>query len=336
MSAVLERGEKRHHQRQSFYQRLRKNITRRASFLPYWRSVGKEPPLFVLPECLLRDIFELLQPVDQACLSLSCKLLLYLFGSVLKREEFCFPRLLHIRFPRLCLNKPSIPRNQLLVRLEDARWRVCGACLRLHPRKEFPKSSLKKPPLQRRCMTYAGIVDLCPCLSLTFRDRARIVKLLKLQRAHDDALIKPDPLRLFQLGANEQGEPCLSHSCSVVNDARVQGELQTMLFLGQSGRLLMQSQYHIQAQFDRLLMRDGHIPVCPHREITSSLKIHHRKFWKCFDCDTWAKVCPQLQVNLAVVDVTRILGSSDWPADDVWFKQCRHAREKTYRTLGFW
>ncbi|RHZ57600.1 hypothetical protein CDV55_105976 [Aspergillus turcosus] len=334
MSAVVDKGEEWHHQRESFCQSLWKNINSLTSFLRWPSVVRKEPPLFCLPECLLRDIFELLQPVDQACLSLSCKLLFYLFGSVLEREEFRFPRLLHIKVPRLCLNKPDIPRNQLLLRLEDARWRLCGACLRLHPRKEFPLFSLRTPPLQRRCMTYAGIVDLCPCLSLTFRDRARIVKLLKLQRAHDDALVTPDPSRLFQLGVNEQGEPYLSHSCWVLNDARFHAELQLMLFLGESDRLIMQSRYRIQTQFHRLRLRDGPIPACPHWEILMMLQIR-RKSYKCF-CGTRAEVSPPLQANLVVADVSRILGNSDWPADAVWHKQCRFVLEETYSKLVYW
>lgn len=183
-------------------------------------------------------------------------------------------------------------------------------------------------------MTYAGIVDLCPCLSLTFRDRARIVKLLKLQRAHDDALVTPDPSRLFQLGVNEQGEPYLSHSCWVLNDARFHAKLLLMLFLGESDRLIMQSRYRIQAQFHRLRLRDGPIPACPHWGILEMLQIR-RKSYKCF-CDTRAEVSPPLQANLVVVDVSRILGSSDWPADAVWYKQCRFVLEETYSKLIYW
>jgi hypothetical protein len=270
---MSEKGQERHHQQHSLYWRLCENIGRLTSFLPYRRVVRKKPPLFNLPECLLRDIFELLQPVDQACLSLSCKLFLDLFGSALEREEFSFPRLLQIRVPRLCLNKPDIPRNQLLLRLEDARWRLCGTCLRLHPRREFSISSLRRPPLQRQCMTYAGIVDLYPCLSLTFRDRARLVKLLKLQRAPDDAVVKPDRWRSFQFGVNEQGKPCLLHSCLVLKLAHVEAKLHTVLFLGESDTLVMQSQYHIQAQFHLLRLSDGPIPTCPHWEILELLQI---------------------------------------------------------------
>jgi hypothetical protein len=173
---------------------------------------------------------------------------------------------------------------------------------------------------------------LCPCLSLTFRDRARLVKLLKLQRAPDDAVVKPDRWGSFQFGVNEQGKPCLLHSCLVLNLAHVEAKLHTMLFLGESDTLVMQSQYHIQAQFHLLRLSDGPIPTCPHWEILELLQIR-RKSYKCF-CDTRAEVTP-LQANLIVVDVSRILGSSDWPADPVWVKQCRFVLEETYNKLIF-
>lgn len=139
-------------------------------------------------------------------------------------------------------------------------------------------------------MTYAGIVDLCPCLSLTLRDRARLVKHLKLQRAPDDAVVKLDRWRLFQFGVNEQGKPCLLHSCLVLKLAHVEAKLNTMLFLGESDTLVMQSRYHIQAQFHLLRLRDGPIPTCPHWEILELLQIR-RKSYKCF-CDTRAEVTP--------------------------------------------
>ncbi|KAL4919281.1 hypothetical protein BDW62DRAFT_199892 [Aspergillus aurantiobrunneus] len=49
-----------------------------------------EPPIFWLPECLLRDTFDLLDLVDQACLSVTCKLFQYLF-SCLEARRVAFP-----------------------------------------------------------------------------------------------------------------------------------------------------------------------------------------------------------------------------------------------------
>lgn len=66
MSSVSEKGQEGHLQQHSVYRRLCEDIDKLTSFLSL---VRKKRPLFYLPECPLHDIFELLQPVDQACLS---------------------------------------------------------------------------------------------------------------------------------------------------------------------------------------------------------------------------------------------------------------------------
>lgn len=93
--------------------------------------------MFDLPEHLLHKIIEYLSPVDQVCFILSGKGLFCLYGSVLSREAFRFPRLLYIRNPTPCLNTLDVTRKQLLIRLENDRMAFCAGCLMLHPRKEF-------------------------------------------------------------------------------------------------------------------------------------------------------------------------------------------------------
>lgn len=66
MSSVSEKGQEGHLQQHSVYRRLCEDVDKLTSFLSL---VRKKRPLFYLPECPLHDIFELLQPVDQACLS---------------------------------------------------------------------------------------------------------------------------------------------------------------------------------------------------------------------------------------------------------------------------
>lgn len=52
-------------------------------------------------------------------------------------------------------------------------------------------------------------------------------------------------------------------------------------------------------------------------------------------CETWANVTP-LPANQIIVDVRRMLGSSDWSTDPVWLKQCWFVLEETYSKRMVW
>ncbi|KAH8692109.1 hypothetical protein BGW36DRAFT_363120 [Talaromyces proteolyticus] len=285
--------------------------------------------LFRLPECLVREIFELLSPVDQVCFFISCKLLFNLFNSTYK--EFTFPRHLHIKIPHLCLNWPDIPRNMLLIRLENTRWVFCSACLKLHPRKEFDRLSLREPSLKRRCMVWAGIVDLCPCLSLTFRDREQLVQLLK------------NLLELRLLNLLQAAGECLLHECWVANDA-YQTHIQMILYFSESDseNLIIKARYTIHITPPRYTPSnpDTEIFACPHIELLSFIELD-REYDYCWTCESQIERHPESRPNTVFIDVIRPLGSSSWPADKKWFQQCRMITYLNYqifwhRTQKFW
>lgn len=131
-------------------------------------------PILSLDDSLLSKIRHHLSPIDQVCLGLSCKKLYAGSDEARRHEEFKFPRLLHLRIPILCVNSKDVPRNQLLLRLENDNWKYCSKCLKLHPRTEFGALSLMIQPLNRSCGYNAGIVDICPCYSWTLRDGEKI------------------------------------------------------------------------------------------------------------------------------------------------------------------
>lgn len=139
----------------------------------------KGPGILSLQESVLYNIYRNLPLTDKACLSLSCKRFFDLFGTIFKENAFEFPRILRYGVPLLCATSHKVVRTQLLVRLQSRSWIYCGRCLVLHPRKEFRKYSLADPALQRSCVRHMGIVDICPCASLTIREFAYVVKLLK-------------------------------------------------------------------------------------------------------------------------------------------------------------
>jgi hypothetical protein len=139
----------------------------------------KGPGILYLQESVLYDIYKYLPLVDKACLSLTCNRFFGLFATILKEKEFKFPRILHFRFPLLCVTSDKVARSQLLLRLQSLSWVYCGRCFVLHPPEEFCKYSLVDPALQRSCVRHMGVVDICPCASLTIRELGYIVKLLK-------------------------------------------------------------------------------------------------------------------------------------------------------------
>ncbi|KAL4911509.1 hypothetical protein BDW74DRAFT_9067 [Aspergillus multicolor] len=116
---------------------------------------ASEAPIFYLPECLHRAVYSYLPLLDKACLSVTCKLFHTLFGTVLKRRELRYPRPprrdMKTRYKighemiaefsastwRREFNRDHELRFPLLLRLEDARWAPCYACMMLQPRERW-------------------------------------------------------------------------------------------------------------------------------------------------------------------------------------------------------
>lgn len=83
----------------------------------------------------------------------------------------------------------------LFAQLEDSKWACCGQCLKLHTRAEFDLVNLSRRPSSRRCADWAGIVGLCPCITLTIQDRAHVVRFLTGMET-DDPVVR----RFFDTG----------------------------------------------------------------------------------------------------------------------------------------
>lgn len=294
------------------------------------KEAPRKPWISTLDEPALSKIFEKLSLIDQVCLSLSCKRFFKLFGAIAKREEILFPRLLHIGIPGLCVNNPEVLRNQLLVRLENDRWACCGRCLRLHPREEFTEISLENPPLKRTCTPDAGIVDFCPCVSLTLRDRARVIELLQSSKR---------PLRdtywPFHVFLDARGRPFLLHDCVSTNAKAGYRVIIRMVLFIESDQLMMRALYVIDCFSSQPSLEP--VFVCPHVDLFLAL-----------ERDAMPDICPHCGTKVEWypgpgppkhtsplnMDVTRELGKCEWRGDYQWFKQCRiNNRYLSYRIL---
>ncbi|KAI2791793.1 hypothetical protein POX_c04672 [Penicillium oxalicum] len=141
--------------------------------------------LMELPTELLLEIVSHLTLVPEAALALTCKRMLAISGSILKSQSLRFgrdfaPLFHHYRNG----HNFATPRWQFLNLLEDGRWHICSKCLKLHPRAAFTSRELRRKPEHRSCNLgdLAGIVDLCPCKKLTFRDKLDLIDHLSSYR----------------------------------------------------------------------------------------------------------------------------------------------------------
>lgn len=162
-----------------------------------------------LPEGVLYDIGGFLPPISKACLALSCKRLHSVYAKALESPDIHFPKTFqqHGRI-RKHFDSLRSERWQFLRYLENRHWRCCSFCLKLHRVTEFSRKELDRVAEKRGCNMgrWAGIVELCPCIRLTFRDKLKLVEQLRLD-SH-----RPRGLADLDLSA---GSPHEFHSCTI-------------------------------------------------------------------------------------------------------------------------
>lgn len=282
--------------------------------------------LLEIPVEILLPIFALLPLPSQVCLTLSCKSLYELFGFVLKDERLAWPRLLANKSYEVPLNQPDLQRNQLLLQLENDRWLRCAGCLKIHPHAFFLPDRRSLPPLsRRRCMYESDVVDLCPCLSLTFFDRLRLEKWLHTGLV--DTLSQSNR-QMFQL-LGTKGQQYLLHQCSMVDHADAFINLTMMVTLQENNSLAIQTRYHI---YWSTAPHPGAAPpfympsdiepifLCPHFEILEFLyDLLHWSRPKCVACDSSAHIIGRMDNGrYIVVQGMRNLGGIPHPARLTW------------------
>ena len=164
--------------------------------------------LLDLPTKLLLRVFSFLSLPSQACLAISSKRFHQLFGYVLEAEELNFPRMPRNGLAYITTEQYHI-RMSLLIQLQNDNWECCGRCQRLHPSRESSSQQLVDyDSWNRACMAWAGILDLCPCISLTVRDRTHIVEYLKSPKHRKPKLKSIHNGLLLSTGAQQ-----LEHQC---------------------------------------------------------------------------------------------------------------------------
>jgi hypothetical protein len=212
-----------------------------------------------IPNELLLLIFYNLEIVDQTCLALSCRTLYHKIGPLVLDHPG-----LSTAGDRHC--KRRSPRSELLRRLEKdlhRRWIHCTACYTLHPPSEFTDgfNSLHYSPeyfTRRTCMpeySKLGFVELCPCIQLTFRQKARLIRYLKtLSRNTDHENTSQNPimhgrLRAFKVDVRNEGglkkTRYLSHECSISSHPMGIINVKMNAYLSNTDHFVVETKYEV-------------------------------------------------------------------------------------------
>ena len=274
----------------------------------------REPIIFRMPMELLLNVLSLLELPSQVCLAMSCKGLYQLFGSVLQADDLCFPRL----SSRKGGAKKCHRRMTLLTQLEDSRWACCTGCQKLHPRKEFESFSMSQYPHRRECMSWAGLVDLCPCITLTPRDKNHTVEYL-MGKAGDKKTINIVNRGVWKSSHNDKGKQCISHECRAYSMAKAE----MTLSLSSDSQLVVCIQYELPLTGPRMTS----IYICPHSDLFGASYLSPGDVWNCTCCHTrMVNLTKPRTPEVIVTAVTRYLGKRSWLKtgfDEDWYGHCR-------------
>lgn len=146
---------------------------------------------------------------------------------------------------------------QLLTQLEDSYWECCAARQKLHPLKESILLQFWFPT-KKKCITWAGLVDLCPCITLTPRDRKHIMEYLT-EAAIDQQRANLTSKEIWTGFDGEKSEQGLLHKYKGYSTARTD----IMLILTPSRNLIVATQYQIPC----LAWKKRSLYVCPHTDL---------------------------------------------------------------------
>lgn len=263
-----------------------------------------------LPTELIALISANLDPLSEACLAMTCKRLLAISGRALVDECLRFqkdfaPLFHHYRNSQSFASE----RWKLIERLEDRKWLACSKCLKLHPRTMFPAKEIRSSPMNRVCNLgeSAGVVDLCPCVKMTFRDKANLIRNLK-----DRDILARMPSAI--IGSRGYDERYLWHSCTATYGA-TEFNIQIYPELNDANQLIIRTEYRMSTT-PHTLGKQQHVTPrfgCAHRSmdlwLSSICQAFHchrhdtscsacKRISTCDSCGTTLK-CPQRRAHLS-------------------------------------
>ncbi|RAQ43460.1 F-box domain protein [Aspergillus flavus] len=219
--------------------------------------------LVQLPTELLLKIASYLSAVPRACLALTCRRLFLVDDVALNSELLHFSPDFALLFKHY-QNEYNFAtdRWQLMRLLENRRWLACSRCLKLHMVASFPQRERKKRPEDRTCSLgdLAGVVELCPCIKLSFRGKMDLVDLLRTRQQTLTALAT-------QVGASSLERFCW-HSC-VMNYGSSEMKIRVLPELDKTDMLKVRVEYRLTIEAGQLGKEESMIPLlgCAHRAV---------------------------------------------------------------------
>ncbi|OJK03517.1 hypothetical protein ASPACDRAFT_111315 [Aspergillus aculeatus ATCC 16872] len=302
--------------------------------------------LLRLPPHILEIILMLLPLPSRACLVLTCHTLYRAYKLIIRDPQLRFPRLLANRNPYISSSNPEVPRNILLHQLQNHHWAYCSGCLKLHPWNEMEdtdyhttRGELSDARLRHLCNARAGIVDLCPCISLTARDKFRLVRHLAGTAEDKDRHHYPIEMdERFKLGLTLDGKRCLVHRCEIRDHPHVWIRLEVALYLYPNHNGIM-SLYASTAYYVDLwspARPDAMVPyfACPHRSLLYFAFSKTSRKTSCLFCNSVFTETGKhrFRDEGRNIRVLRNLGGLQWPPDKQWRKQRRHRAKISYNS----
>ncbi|KAJ5628439.1 hypothetical protein N7490_010667 [Penicillium lividum] len=301
--------------------------------------------LMELPTELLLEIISHLTLIPEAAFALTCKRMFTISGEILFSKSLRFTRDFAPLFHHYRNGHNFVtPRWQFMTLLEDSRWRLCSKCLKLHPRSAFSSRELRLKPDTRTCNMgeLAGIVDLCPCKKLTFRDKLDLTDNLRVRKTALSALGT-------QFGSAVPDRYCW-HTCT---EQYGPTELKVSLFpeLNEENQLVVRTEYQLTTESGQVGKEEYMTPRfgCAHRSVdlwvssvyqtticrlfdtvctscrrisvcatcNTTLKCHRKQ---AFQIDTSGRVTYSFQTE-------RCLGGTGPQPDSIWAAQRIHPAE---------
>lgn len=252
------------------------------------REYTKRCYLLELPTESLLNIISYLPVIPEASLALTCKRLFTICHLTLLSESLNFNREFTPRLHRYQNSYNfTTPRWQFINSLEDSRWKACSKCLKLHRITSFTTQELKRKSEDRSCNlgSAAGIVDLCPCIKMTYNDKMELIELLKRRK-------EPIAALATQFGTHVSGSFSW-HNCTV-SYGSTQLKIEISPELEESNQLNIKTKYLLSVEpgklgeYEHLTPRLG----CAHRSIDLWLASVCQKTHQL--CDTSCSLCKQI------------------------------------------
>ncbi|KAL5334781.1 cohesin loading factor-domain-containing protein [Aspergillus crustosus] len=302
--------------------------------------------LLELPTELLLEIASNLSVLPEACLALTCKRFFAISSATLDSKSLHFNRDFAPIFHHYRNGHSfATTRWKLIKILEDSRWRACSKCLKLHPRNAFQPRELRRRSEDRMCTlgSFAGVVDLCPCKKLTYRDKTELVELLRARRRSVTILAS-------HFGAGLEERFCW-HSCTETYGP-TQMKIGIFPELDDDDQLRIKTEYHLTTAPGQL-GKEEHMTArfgCAHRSVdlwlsgvcqTTVCQLYEnrcascRRISICNSCNALLR-CPRKQpcrideetgTDVYTFWTERSLGSASSVPDSIWAAQRIHPAE---------